>query len=714
MTFEALLAFLGAFLSVGVGIGVLCKDPRAFVTRAFVVGMLVLAVQGVFIGLGTQAANALDMLRWKRLAWLTTALLPCAWLLFSLSYGRSNYLEILAKRKWLIGAAMALSPIVAFGFGRAFPDVPADWAISFLPNLPLGWAGYLLSVLGLLMAVAILVNLESTFRASTGTKRWHIKFMILGVGSLFAIYIYTISQAILTSNVTPAMQVASAWSTIMVNALIVVSLARPQMLNMTVHLSHIALYNSITMLFVGIYLLAFGLLAKAIQHIGVSAVLPVGRLVVFAALVGLTILLLSDQLRYSLKRFIGQHVYRSRYDYRQVWTSFTERTTAVEDVKELCAMGVKMVSETIGVPSVTIWLLPDGGHTVRLGGSTVFSDDVARPPGFTDVGLAELLSYMQERQTLVDFAESLDMMGEELKSRHPEGFRSEYIRYCVPLATGQECLGLMTLGDQLTGESFTLEDDDLLKTIADQFAASLLRLQLSQRLVHMKQMESFQALSAFFVHDLKNLVSKLSLTLRNLPVHYDKPAFRDDMLHVISGSVAKMNDMCSRLTLMTNTLELHCTEIDLNALVHDTLADLKPSLTVSCVEDLRLVPRLMADPEQLQKVLVNLVLNAHEAVQPQGEIHVVTDRLNGWATLAVHDNGCGISQAFMNDSLFQPFQTTKGEGLGIGLFHSKMIVEAHQGKIEVESEEGKGSTFRVLLRCEESRYHATEIAHSRR
>jgi signal transduction histidine kinase len=76
---------------------------------------------------------------------------------------------------------------------------------------------------------------------------------------------------------------------------------------------------------------------------------------------------------------------------------------------------------------------------------------------------------------------------------------------------------------------------------------------------------------------------------------------------------------------------------------------------------------------------------------------LATGQRDGWVVLAVSDNGCGMSEAFMERSLFQPFHTTKQQGLGIGLFHSKMIVEAHRGKIEVESEEGKGSTFRVLL-----------------
>jgi len=99
----------------------------------------------------------------------------------------------------------------------------------------------------------------------------------------------------------------------------------------------------------------------------------------------------------------------------------------------------------------------------------------------------------------------------------------------------------------------------------------------------------------------------------------------------------------------------------------------------------------------MQKVIVNLILNANDAAGEGGEIRVTTERNNGWALVTVSDNGGGMSKDFIAHSLFQPFQTTKERGSGIGLFQSKMIVEAHHGRIEVESEEGKGSTFRVLL-----------------
>ena len=114
------------------------------------------------------------------------------------------------------------------------------------------------------------------------------------------------------------------------------------------------------------------------------------------------------------------------------------------------------------------------------------------------------------------------------------------------------------------------------------------------------------------------------------------------------------------------------------------------------VKELDELPSVELDREQIQKVLTNLILNAQDAAGESGHIRVSTSRENGWVLVAVRDDGCGMSEEFMTNSLFKPFQTTKKQGLGIGLFHCKKIVEAHGGRIEVESERGEGSTFRVL------------------
>jgi putative PEP-CTERM system histidine kinase len=227
-------------------------------------------------------------------------------------------------------------------------------------------------------------------------------------------------------------------------------------------------------------------------------------------------------------------------------------------------------------------------------------------------------------------------------------------------------------------------------------AVTLLKIKMTHRLGQAKEMEAFQTMSAFFVHDLKNLASKLSLTMQNLPVHFDNPEFRSDALRAISESVTKINTLCGGLSLLRQRIVLQPVETDLNELVITTLNALN-GCKASMTQDLEPLPKCLLDSEQIQKVLTNLVLNANEAAGNGGEVRVTTSQIGSWIVLSVCDNGCGMSKEFIEKSLFHPFKTTKKHGMGIGLFHSKMIVQAHKGRIEVESEEGKGSTFKVLL-----------------
>jgi putative PEP-CTERM system histidine kinase len=307
-----------------------------------------------------------------------------------------------------------------------------------------------------------------------------------------------------------------------------------------------------------------------------------------------------------------------------------------------------------------------------------------------------IIHFMREQQRPVDFNKP-EVDQAAVNELNVDFLREAQIRYCVPVRAGREWLGLLTLGDRLTKNPFAVEDYELLQTVADQAASSLLNLHLSQRLVQHKEMDTFRTVTTFFLHDLKNLASLLSLTMQNLPAHYDDPTFRADTLRVIQGSVLKINAMCNRLSLLTRTLELRRAEVDLSALVRTTLADLNGALQATLACHLSPVPFLSLDHDQIQKVIVNLVLNASEAAGPEGKILIATAQRDNTVELSVSDNGCGMSHEFIERSLFRPFVTTKNKGLGIGLFHSKRIVEAHQGRIEVESEEGKGSVFRVVF-----------------
>jgi putative PEP-CTERM system histidine kinase len=688
MTFELALHGASALLCAGLAAGVLWRDRRSFVHQAFAVGMAILAAEAAVTALGAEARSPTARLVAERLRLLATALLPWAWLRFSLAFARSDYREFVRQWRPVIWTSLLLPSVLATLIGPhvyvgAIQPAPGRWLLA------LGWAGYLFHLVFLAGAVLILANLERTLRASTGSMRWFIKYMVLGVGGLFAARIYTSSQALLFRFVDSGLHVVESAVLLVAAVLMLVSLVRSRLRDADVYVSQSVLYNSITALLVGIYLLVVGIVAQAVVHIGGVQELPAVAFVVFLGLVGLTGLLLSDRLRQRVRAFVSRNFRRPHYDYRKEWVAFTRATSTLLEMKALCAAVAGRVSETLRVPSVTVWLLEeDSAGRVALGGSTVYSEGEAAT--WAARHGAALIGLLRDRSGPID-------LHELRPGDAPVLPRSADTRYAVALAGAGEALGVMVLGGRPDGQLFTVEDRDLLKTLADQAAGNIIGLRLSHRLFKAKEMEAFQRLSAFFVHDLKNLASKLSLSLQNLPAHYDDPEFRRDLLATIERSVAKINDMCTRLSPLSRTLELQRAPGDLSRVVGAALAGLDGSLKAAIVEDLRPTPPVAMDPEQIHKVVLNLVLNANDAVGEGGRIHVATGQADGWVYLSVSDNGCGMSREFMDRSLFKPFRTTKGQGLGIGLFHSKTIVEAHRGRIEVESEEGKGTTFRVML-----------------
>ena len=286
---------------------------------------------------------------------------------------------------------------------------------------------------------------------------------------------------------------------------------------------------------------------------------------------------------------------------------------------------------------------------------------------------------------------------ESLRKASRAHFRTGGDRICVPLCSGGRWLGCAILADRVNGLPYTIEEFELLKCIGDQVAANLQNLRLTAELMQAKEVEAFQTMSTFFVHDLKNATSTLSLTLQNLPLHFDDPAFRKDALRGIENTLERINRHINRLSILRNKLELKPVESDLNQLVIDTLKSLNEMPGIELVKDLHPIPKVVVDREQLQSVVTNLLLNARDAIGSDGRILIETGQRNGRAVLSVSDDGCGMSSDFLRDSLFRPFQTTKKMGLGIGMFQSKMIVEAHRGSIQVESEPGKGTKFGVYL-----------------
>ena len=696
MDSTVILAALSALLAGTLAILVAWYERASLAFWSFVAGMVVLAVEGVFSGLTAAAGSPAEMGYWQDWRLVVTSLAPGVWLLFGVSYARATEHRRLARWRAPLAAAL-LGP---FGLALiARPSLVVAYHRSLAGHwlLDLGRAGLVLDWLLVLGFVAVLVNLERTYRAAAGTMRWRIKFMILGAGLLMAVRVYSTSQELLFRATSLPLQTLNTVALLVCCLLMIRALFRSGQLEVKVYPSQFVLHHSFTATLSALYLGVMVGLVKLLTYIGGDKIFVLQTFLALVAVVLLSVLLLSERTRLYTRQLISRHFQRPQYDYRTVWRTFTESTARQVEPRDLCETVVKLVSELFQSLSVTIWLVDERKENLTIGASTSLSLAQAGELRLGRAGAAQVLGTLEANPEPANIDSCKQAWAILLRRLHPDEFRHSTGRICAPLVTRGELLGVMMLGDRVGDTPFSVQDFDLLKSVGEQTAASLLNIQLSQRLAHAKQLEAFQAMSAFFVHDLKNTASTLSLMLQNLPVHFDKPQFREDALRGVGKTVSHIRELISRLSALRRELASRTEPADLNTLITDALGALAAAPQTGLTEELQPLPIIQVDPAQIRDVITNLVLNARDAVAPGGQVHIQTSRTNGWAVLSVTDNGCGMSREFIQRQLYRPFQSTKKNGIGIGMFQCKIIVDAHHGKIEVESEPGKGTTFRVLL-----------------
>jgi putative PEP-CTERM system histidine kinase len=691
---NTILAFVAGAFSLTLAAVAACRKKRSLATWCFSVGMLIFGLEGLFGAMWREAVIPEKAAFWGSLTLIARSFLPGIWICFSLTYSRANA-RTLPKRSRLLVLVALVIPL----------GISLIWRDQLVPVSPYvesgaGWwlrshvAAKILNGFQLVAAVVILMNLERTFRSAVGTMQWRIKFVVIGLAIIFGARMYTVSQALLFSADVLVLSGVDTIALLVGCALVVIAFLRSGFGEVDVYPSHAVLRTSLTVILAGAYLFVVGVLAQIVTRTGKADTFELQALVVLLAFALLAVALLSNRIRQKIRSLVSRHFKRPQYDFRRIWTRVTQSTSNAFGQSAMCEAAAKLIAETFDVLSVSIWLLDE--DRLALAASTSKSASEAN---------AVLQDLRQNFASLRTVTKPFDL--EKAKGEYAKGLKGISLsqfhtggnRVCVPLWAGSRCMGVAILADRVGGIPYTVEELDLLKCMGDQIAVGLLNVRLTDEITRGKELEAFQAMSAFFIHDLKNAASTLSLTLQNLPVHFDDPIFRQDALRGIGDTANRINQLISRVGALRH-LELKPVEADLNLLVADALEVLNGATEINVVKELRLQPKLKVDREQFRSVITNLLLNARDALGPRGEIRIETRQSDSWAILSVADNGCGMSPAFVNASLFRPFQTTKKKGLGIGMFQSKIIVEAHRGKIEVQSEPGAGTTFRVMLPLE--------------
>jgi len=479
------------------------------------------------------------------------------------------------------------------------------------------------------------------------------------------------------------------------------SLVRNRLMDINVVVSRYIIYNSVSLFVVAAYLLAMGVVGEGIKRFGGDFVQYLYLLFIFVAIAGLVVLLMSDKLRRSLKVSIDKHFYRDKFDYRAQWLKLTQELSSIDNIAGLHMAILQSLRDTGGSNNATLWLYDideDIFNPVETYGVTL-------KKGYLIKGQAELVDQLRDKEWIINLKEFGGSGQDHYIGRDNAAIFGEIkAALLVPLKSGEEFLGFVALGERIVGDVYNYEDYDILKTMARQAASSILNLKQSEELAHSREMDAFNKISSFIMHDLKNLTHTLSLVAQNAAANMDNPEFREDAITTIEDTVAKMKQLMARLSTMpktVETIELRKKEVDPNMIVQKTIDGFYVNglRSINLIKELAPLPKILMDPDEIQKVLHNMLINAAEVLEGHGSIKVRTSLVTDSINISVEDDGPGMSREFISRSLFKPFMTTKKRGIGIGLFQSKAIVEAHKGTIEVESEEGKGAVFTVVLPC---------------
>jgi len=369
-----ILAYCGGVFAAAMALAVVLQGRRSLTHWSFALGMAVLAAEGVCAGLSADALLPGEVAYWQQWRLLTLSLLLGPWLVFAMSYGRGDSRKLLQSRRPLIAFSVLAPPLMAFLFrkgllaGVAAKNPGDPWILL------LGRSGVALNLWLFLGAVLVLMNLERTFRAAVGTMRWRIKFMILGVGVLFAARAYTSSQVLLLRTADLSLQAIDSAALLAGCLLMLRSLSRSGHFEVNLYPSQSLLHSSVTVLLAGTYLVLVGALAKVVVWFGGVASLPLKSFLILTSLVLLSVLLLSDRVRLHTKRFVSRHFHRPMYDYRKVWRTFTEGTARCVERTELCNAIVKLVSEMFQALAVTVWVADEKKESLVFAASTTFSE----------------------------------------------------------------------------------------------------------------------------------------------------------------------------------------------------------------------------------------------------------------------------------------------------------------------------------------------------
>jgi putative PEP-CTERM system histidine kinase len=609
-----------------------------------------------------------------------------AWFAFLLTLLRQNAESPLAglgrALRWGAGASVVAGALLlgARAWHGHADDESSRLQIAVALALP---------VFGLLMV-------EQLFRNQREDTRWNAKPVCLGLCCVFAFDIYLYAEALLFGRFdADAFSVRGAAHAMAIPFLFVAARRSTNWI-VKLQVSRAAAFYSATLILAGAYLLFMAAIGYYVRYFGGEwgRALQLGMLVAGLAFLGM--LVFSGSLRSWLRVFVGKHFFSYRYDYREEWLRFTTMLASKRSPQEMGEQIVRGLAKLVESPAGSLW--------THNGAEGEFSQSAAwNSPRVTAAEPADssLCAFLQGQGWVIDldeFRASPKRYGALALPTWLLGTPNGWL--VVPLLAGDELQGFVLLARPLTPISINWEVLDLIKTAGRQAAGYLAQMQATEALLEARKFEAFNRMSAFVVHDLKNIVAQLSLMLKNAERLHDNREFQQDMLLTVESSLEKMRRLMLQLREGA-TPPGGSRGVELVPIVRRlaaTAAAQGRRLDIAALD--RLATR--GHDDRLERVVGHLVQNALDATPPTGRVWIEVTRYSGQVQLQVGDTGAGMSEDFVRNKLFRPFNTTKHSGMGIGSYESFQYIRELGGTIQVESQVGVGTVMTVLLPLFES------------
>ena len=641
---------------------------------------------------------------------LAAVVLSCVWALVNLWWtvyrpGEQTYMlgvgvaDALRIGGWFVFLLVLLRPLSG-GYWKIFCAVAVAVLAVQLGGVLIYWQrlaediqAFRMNLGGSLTgAVLGFVLVEQLYRDIAQDKRWSMKPLCMGLGAMYMFEIYLFADAFLFGHPRPEILAVRGLAHALAVPLVALSGARNPSWTLRMSMSRSAVFHTTALGLSGVYLLVMSAAGYYVNFFGGRWGPALQTMLLFTAFVVLAVYMGSSAQRAKLRVFISKHLFPYRYDYRNEWLRFTRALSAADGQTDLGQAVIGALADLVESPGGVLWLRDDtGNYTVHAR---------ANQPEAAAAAAADssLVQFMRAKKWVIDLQEFRSsataypglMLPDWLPNRFPDAW------LLIPLIGGTGMIGFVMLVAPRTAFEIDWEVLDLLKTAQHQAASDLERMLIAEDLLEARKFESFMRMSAFVVHDLKNLVAQLSLMLRNAERHKDNPEFQADMLETVRHVEAKMRG------LMTQLQEKRSIDppraVDLAAVLENirrARREQRPPVELDLPDGQAVMVR--AHPERLERVIGHIVQNALEATPDDGKVRATLSAGQERTRIVVEDSGCGMSEDFIRERLSRPFETTKASGMGIGVYETRQYIRELGGEVTYESAEGAGTRVTIEL-----------------